>query len=531
MLTALLLSLSAQTPAPVLPAGLNTAYVSAVYSAESALCRGDFEDAAKAAKLLPHREVTYAWDTSGVPVARKTEFLEARNAALKTWGIVTLKLSFKESESPDILFKFVDVLPSEGTADIPAGARFDFSNEAHPRLTAYIALKRLSPSQPIEANDVQNEVAFAIGQYMGLQRTPAFGGFSTRTDLSTTMVVHGYPGELQLVQAALGVSQEIRDLVASRTKISPGEPKLELEKNKVEGLEGSQGEPLGFDVRVRNRGQGPLSLIVRPDCGCLAPQSPPSIAPGETGVIHAQVNTLEFVGNLNHSLLIYSNDPTNPLVRLPVSMKVAPLYTFVRGGPPVVQMGAKGGDAEVYLLLSKKAGFNILAVHADGPKVSATYEPWSGNILDPATDAQASPHSGYKFHIHMAPNGVPGRVPASLMVQTDDLNFPLLQTNVEFQKGIAALPQQIYLGEIDPQPRHMGFLLSKPQVDFAIKKVDVDSPFLTVEYKPTKGNWEYRFDVQYDGKASFGMFSATITVHTNDAAQPVIVVPVSGIIK
>lgn len=510
---------------------MNEEFVSLCAKVEGDLQAGDFTAAAAKARFLPKRTVLYDWDESNVPASRRAEFRDARDQAIEIWTS-TAGLNLKQGSPPDIRFTFVSDLPSETAEDIPGGARFEFSTDpGSPRLIATIGLHRMKPEQPVDVADVHNEVAYALGQYIGLERWPSFGTVMTRTDESTKMTVEPSPVSNMLALEGLQVADQLRSLVANKTKIDPAFPKIRLDASAVTGIAGAQGEELGFDVNVHNDGNAPLLLDVRPDCGCLRPMPPTPIAPGKSSIIRSSVDTVDFTGHLHHELFIYSNDPLRPLIDMPVQLDIEPLYHFYQPGASVVQVDKNGADVDLYLILSKNAKFKVLAAIAGGPaRADVRLAHWEGELKESPEDS-AVQESGYKLSVHVYPGSLPGRIPISITLTTDSDEFRVISHVFQVQHGIVALPGSIYLGNIGHEQRHLSFLVSRPGVPFKIAKVVCNSPNLTAHYTPVKGDEEYRVDVQFDGQAGFGKFDSSIDVYTDDSGQPIVKLPVQGVIQ
>ena len=103
--------------------------------------------------------------------------------------------------------------------------------------------------------------------------------------------------------------------------------------------------------------------------------------------------------------------------------------------------------------------------------------------------------------------------------------------NMFAQKGIVALPDQVYLGEISGSAKRASFLVSRPGRDFAITKITSDSTRFKASSEAVRGKWEHKVTVEFDGKATQGPLNANIVVHTDDPKQPQITVPIKAFIR
>ena len=77
--------------------------------------------------------------------------------------------------------------------------------------------------------------------------------------------------------------------------------------------------------------------------------------------------------------------------------------------------------------------------------------------------------------------------------------------------------------------KKISFRLTRHGKPFTILGITT-GPHLKATIHPILGQMEYQVDVAYDGLAPKGSFMEVVRVKTNDPAQPVIEVPLSGLI-
>lgn len=528
MITTLLaFSLAQLQQAPSLPVGMNPAFTKVVLQVERSLSSGDVAAATAASKLLPSHDVTFEWDDSNVPASQRDGFKGARDRTFKEWRRVAGSFSFKEAKPANIRFHFADLLPLNPQTQVPAGAQFSFSEESgKPRLDVTIALKRNNPPGPAGTTDVHNEVGYALCAYFGVVENKGFGPFNSRTDYSTNNPTRLTNGEVSLAEAAVKLSSDLRDAIHGNVRIKPSEPSADIESNVVERPPVLQGEEQGFKLKIKNGGTNALNLRIRPDCFCLLPRYPAQLAPGEEGIIDTSIDTNSFVGKLHHYLTVYSNDPEKPVQQIDVHFEVKPMYRFVMADADVVQLSDKGGSADVLLLVNPAAKLKPVSAQMTGIGGKVKFEPWTGTVA-----GEAEKQSGYKFHLDLQSTVVPGRIETTLLVDTDSHSYPSIQFPVRVQKGIAAMPVSVFLGEVDPHPLTATLFLSRPKTPFKIVKVESSSPFFSASFVPNGSDWEYRGALVFNGKADYGLLNATLTVYTDDAKQPKIMIPISGVVR
>jgi hypothetical protein len=184
-----------------------------------------------------------------------------------------------------------------------------------------------------------------------------------------------------------------------------------------------------------------------------------------------------------------------------------------------------------YLFAPKDHPLKVKHVEMGGLPGSVTFEPWEGTLADPDMNEGALPRKGYKFDLRIQniPDGM--QMAANLIVTTNDPVFDQINYAVFVQKGILALPPNVYMAEIGAAPRTMAFVVSRIGKPFKITGIDVDSSHLSTTFEPTKNVGEYKVIVKYDGKAAKGDYRATITVKTDDPKQPIVQVPVTATVR
>ena len=121
-------------------------------------------------------------------------------------------------------------------------------------------------------------------------------------------------------------------LVVAAAVFAAGKPKIvAVEPVKDVGTV-AKGEKIVNDFVIRNEGDAVLEITnVQPACGCTVAEFDKSIAPGQTGKIHAVVDTTTFNGPISKGVSVFSNDPDTPQLELTVRAKVEPFVSVKPG--------------------------------------------------------------------------------------------------------------------------------------------------------------------------------------------------------
>ncbi len=443
---------------PELPPGVNPALSETVLAVGSALEAGDFEAAERAARRLPKREVTLAWDESKVPVAKRAAFAAGRDAALQTWSRDVPGLTFSLSpKSPDVLVRFEPALAKDPTSGLPLGATLGFSDA--PRLSLTIGLQRGAPAQDTGAHEVYNETVHAVGAYLGLATSPLAGSAMGRNDLPVATRFAASPAELLLGQRTLAISDSLRTAVSVKKRLRPARPGLRLETPQIVGGTHFQGERVPYTLRLTNPGDASLQYRIAPDCGCFERIAPGTVAPGATVEVPVVVDTTEFFGDLRKRLILFSNDPKSPAVVIPVSLRVTPRFRFLVPGGSVevddpqapidgVRSIPDGGDLHA----------TDVALDGDG---QATLTPWEGSLPDPVMGEADRPRKGFRIGLTLPEIPLGSRALSNIIASGRNNPFFLqIQYSLLTQRGIVSLPESLYMGQLTTESA----AASSPQV-------------------------------------------------------------------
>lgn len=518
---------------PALPSGCNSEYQDAVFAVESKLELRDFEGAKRLLWMLPQNAMTIDWDDSKLPEGIRPQMRSALDAAIKDWKRYVPGFSAEVRHAPGGLkIDFESVLSASQTSNLPSGLALLFSQApGDARLEAVIGMRRGSPLEPTTRTEVLNEIHCALGSYLGLATSPLFGTYMGRSDVPTAFELLMFPREIFEARAALAVADQLRQAVADKKQMMAGRADMLRDPAKLELPEAIQGDPADFSIQLSNRGNAPLSYRLTPDCSCFALSPPGELAPGTNILLRGRMNTTEYSGDVRKTLLLATSDPSHPMTEIPLTIHIRPRYEMI--APTGIY--AVASDAaltyELYLCVSPDSKIVPTGVTMDGSDGTVEYVPWSGDLADADRNEPVQRRKGFKFTIQLDKKHRPGRVPVTLSIQTNNDMFKTIYYSFYVQKGIVALPDRVFFGEMGGQPMEAKFLLSRPQTGFNVTKIESDNPCVTVTQRATRGTWEHEFLVKYNGKAVHGAFNALIHITTSDPKQPVITVSVDGIVQ
>ncbi len=114
---------------------------------------------------------------------------------------------------------------------------------------------------------------------------------------------------------------------AARPKVDPdSKARIAVQPSVFDFGEVWEGADAKGEFTIRNTGTEPLEIVAKSSCGCTVPSAPKSpLPPGESTKITISYAT-SHVGPANKKVMLESNDPTNPLVVIPVKGHVKRLF-------------------------------------------------------------------------------------------------------------------------------------------------------------------------------------------------------------
>lgn len=531
MIATLLLALAQPVTGPDLPAGANSTFQEACLAVQVALGKGDFAGANARLKALPTLETTMEWDESTIPKERREEFARARDTSLEIWRRMVPDLKVKFGKPGRIKISFVPELPPNADSPGPAGATFFYSTDpSEPAVEGVLSLTRTEKRTKIEAKEVTNEVSYAIGAYLGLERMPNVGAIMGRHEQPYLHINLAGPSEAFQVKELQKVVATLRDYAQRKVRVTPARAEVFLSQTEFRPNPTIQGEPLTMSLTVTNRGTGTLRYRLVPDCSCFALAYDKTVKPGESKLVQIAVDTINFTGQLDKRIAVHSNDVDASLRWLTFSMRVDPLYRFLGIARSDVVLIEEKAEGELFFVPNPDKALVPTRVAVEGVTGTATFEPWSGSLPD-EPGATPKPMKGYKIRYKLGDNIPPGRAAVGISVATEDPAWSPVKHSFYVQKGIVALPLSIYMGEVGKEPSRAWALVSRPGKPFKITKVESDNPLFTTEIEDLGKNWEYKVFIIYKGGGDFGDLSTTIRISTDDPAQPVLSVPVAAVVK
>lgn len=296
----------------------------------------------------------------------------------------------------------------------------------------------------------------------------------------------------------------------------------------------ARGEVLTHDFQIRNDGDAPLQIEnVRPACGCTVAQYDEVIAPGKVGKIHAEVDTTDFYGPISKSIAVYTNDPDNPKLQLVVRAKVMAYINADPGYARFLYVQHEPTQPVKQLVWSEDGHpLKILEVKSASKKVDIDFRPATDEERRDDTEGPQ-----WIVSIEVKGNAQIGALRENIEIITD---HPKQRAAIIPVSGFVRPRQHITPMEVDFGSLQGDALPLRRSLAFTnfitdrirVMKVDTGVDGLTAEVTDSDEQPGHRFRLLLELGPNLpkGVFDTVIKIHTTDDKNPVIELPVKGVV-
>ncbi len=317
----------------------------------------------------------------------------------------------------------------------------------------------------------------------------------------------------------------------NRNTVDEGEPALFVAKRFIELGTILEGQTPTLTWTLENRGRGELAIArTRTSCGCTVVSlsaDQKRIAPGATLDLSATFDSRGRIGDATKTITVYSNDPTEPELKLEFHVNVEPLYNINPPGIINLRMVRRGDVIRKTIEIIPAEGHTQVEIkHIDVPSgspISYRFEPFD-----------ADHGTGQRIHLTVARDVPLGTLRADVTVQFTVDGHPCTQK--------IAMRGQI-VGDLVWRPSVLDMTRHPVSAGRTLSPVVIEST-TTAPFEVVEASAGPLFDVRIDRKkttsrsielvlradATPGPFAASLVVHTDSLDQPLVSIPVFGVV-
>lgn len=325
-------------------------------------------------------------------------------------------------------------------------------------------------------------------------------------------------------------------LVATTLLAQAGKPKaVPVEPVKDVGIV-PKGDKVVHDFMIRNEGDAPLQITdVKAACGCTVVDYDKVIAPGQTGKVHAEVDTATFTGAISKGVTVFTNDPEHAQIDLTVRAKVEPYIQMKPGYARyiTVQGEEKTGTIVQTLWAPDGTSFNVEKVESPYPFLKTSFREAKPEERV-AVEGETPGKQGKQWRVEMTlSNDAPvGALADHVQIVTNHPKQKLVPVPVSgfVRPVVHVTPPEADLGTIQlKEARRVTFnIRSFATEPIKITGVEGNLPGLKTEIEALNEGREYQVRVTLSPEMAKGPFDAKLTIRTDSKKTPVIEVPVHG---
>lgn len=295
-----------------------------------------------------------------------------------------------------------------------------------------------------------------------------------------------------------------------------------------------KGEKIIHDFQIRNDGDAPLEITnVRPACGCTVAEYDKVIAPGKTGKVHAEIDTVTFNGAIAKGVSVFTNDPATPEMELTVRAKVEPYIAVKPGYARYITVQGEPQEGTIAQTIWVPDGSNMEITKVDSPWPFLDVKYREAKPEERVTDPTAKGKQ-WRIEMTLSNNAKVGALSDYVTVHTNHPKQKVVQIPVSgfVRPVVAATPQSMDFGQVDLKEPKKRSLNVRNFATEPIKVTGVEQTVKGVEaqVEPLEDGREYQVRITLTPAMPKGPFNGKLMIKTDSPKAPTIEVDLKGIV-
>jgi hypothetical protein len=295
----------------------------------------------------------------------------------------------------------------------------------------------------------------------------------------------------------------------------------------------AKGEKIVHDFAIKNDGDADLTITnVQPACGCTVAEFDKVIKPGQTGKVHAVVDTSTFSGAIAKGISVFTNDPAAPQIELTLRAKIEPYISVKPGYARYITVQGEPQEGRIMQSLWAPDGsaWDVTSVDSPYPYLKVTFR--EAKPEERVPDAKGKQ---WQVEMNLANDAKVGPLSDYVTVHTSHPKQKVVQIPVSgfVRPVIAVTPPTADFGTIELKEPLRKALNIRNFATEPIKVTSVDPNLpkgIEAKLEPLQEGREYQVRVILNPGIGKGPFHGKVTIHTDSPKVPTIEVEFKGIV-
>jgi hypothetical protein len=320
-------------------------------------------------------------------------------------------------------------------------------------------------------------------------------------------------------------------LLVAASLLAAGKPKAVIAEPIHEAGNVPKGDKITHDFLVKNDGDADLQITnVQPSCGCTVVSFDKVIKPGQTGKVHAVLDSATFNGPISKGISVFTNDPDHPQMELTVKANVAPYITVKPGYARYITVQGEPQEGKITQTLYTPDGssFDVTGVDSPYPFLKVTF-----HEAKPEERLPDGKGKQWKVDMMLSNDAKVGALTDYVVIHTTHPKQKVVQIPVSgfVRPVLAVTPPVADFGQITLKEPLKKALFIRNFATEPIKVTSIDTKLpkgIEAKLEPVQEGREYQVRVVLNPELGKGPFTGMVTIHTDSPKVPVVEVPFKG---
>ena len=293
-----------------------------------------------------------------------------------------------------------------------------------------------------------------------------------------------------------------------------------------------KGEKIVHDFQIRNDGDAPLQITqVQAACGCTVADFDKTIAPGQMGKVHTVVDTATFNGPIAKGVTVFTDDPATPQIELTVRAKVEPYLSAKPGYARYIYVKGEPGKPLIGQTIWSPDGtpFEIVKVESTKPFLKTSFREATKEEREAEVEGKQ-----WRVEVELADDSPVGALAETVTISTNHPKQKMVQIPVSgfVRPVVAVTPPVADFGNIEIKDSFSKAVNLRNFATEPIRITGVEDSLAGIDstLEALSEGREYQVRLVLKPELGKGPFNGILKIMTDSPKQPVIEVPLRGVV-